>query len=609
MKNNKTDLLEFISKTGIFKTPFVQRDYEWFKEDILELLEDIFDIDLNDEVFCKHELQDMLYESQFHHELGKKGITIYILWDGLQRFVTVYLTIVVVVELLKEKGDADWEMLLNEYLINPKEEEKYFYKLQFTSEIKNPICDILNRIIYGISFDELKYKENLVFKAYSFIKQELSDKTIDELNLFYKKLHGLKVLFKEGENTDHMPTQFKLTNKRGKPISNYTYLKACLLGNKSEEDLSPQHKKCFKNMEQTLIDRTASNPHVALERFFKFYLKFKDVPKKMGRKNWVKQFEKEIKSTPDTNKLIEDIYVHFEYFNIIYNGTSTSDKLTNKIKEFRSLGTQSIDYFLFGCAKDFKLGKLGTDDFIEIIDICENYLLRMHCLNNKQSGASFINKLHNHGNPHNTIDKTDYLNSFKRILINPESRGNVKFPNNVEFRNKFISMNWNTSSLSSAFTKFVEISIQNHVADKKHQNKIQWGKTKHDKFKHSFDHIHAQNPKGKSKEMRIMELDGGLTEFEYIHDRLLNNIGNLVPTLYNSEMSNKPFSEKCSQKEGYLSDDLVVTEKLLSYDKWGKEEIIDFANWKFEIILDRFPFISVDNTLKNYKSRVMMESK
>ena len=56
MKNNKTDLLEFISKTGIFKTPFVQRDYEWFKEDILELLEDIFDIDLNDEVFFKHEL-------------------------------------------------------------------------------------------------------------------------------------------------------------------------------------------------------------------------------------------------------------------------------------------------------------------------------------------------------------------------------------------------------------------------------------------------------------------------------------------------------------------------------------------------------------------------
>ena len=49
--------------------------------------------------------------------------------------------------------------------------------------------------------------------------------------------------------------------------------------------------------------------------------------------------------------------------------------------------------------------------------------------------------------------------------------------------------------------------------------------------------------------------------------------------------------------------------KLLSYDKWGKEEIIDFANWKFKIILDRFPFISVDNTLKNYKSRVMMESK
>ena len=406
-----------------------------------------------------------------------------------------------------------------------------------------------------------------------------------------------------------MPTQFKLTNKRGKPISNYTYLKACLLGNKDEDEISPQHKKYFKNMESQLMDEESSNPHVKLERFLKFYLKFKDSPKKMGRKNWVKQFEKEIKHSSNLDELIEDMYTHFEYFDIMHNGTPSSENLTKKIKEYRLLNFQAIDYFLFGCCKDYKLGILKEDELIEIINICENYFLRMHCIGNKTNGASFINKLHNHGNPHNTIDKTDYVNSFKRILLNPDSRGNIKFPHNLEFRNKFVSMNWNTSSLSSSFPKFIEIMIQNHLADKKHQNKIQWGKTKKDKYKHSYDHIHAQNPKGKSLEKRINELNGGKTEFEYIHDKLLNNIGNLVPTLYNSEMSNKSVGEKKSQKEGYLSDDLVVTEKLLTYDHWGKEEIIDFANWKCDVILDVFPMISVDDTLQKYSTKMKMEIK
>lgn len=601
-------LLSFIAEKAIFKAPFVQREFEWFDE-VKELIEDIDDIDLTDNVFCKHELQDMLYDSKFYHNFGKKGITVILLWDGLQRFVTVYLCLVVVVELLKEKGDEDWKMLFNEFLVNPNEEEEYYYKVQFSSEIKRPICDILNRIDCSISFDENKYEDNTVFKAYNLIKSVLSKKSVDEINEFYNGLHGLNVLFKEGEPNDHMPTQFRLTNKRGKDISNYTYLKACLLGDKGEDEILPKHKKYFKNMESKLIDKTSKNPHTSLERFLKFYLKFKDAPKKMGRKNWVKQFEKEIRLSKNTDKLIEDIYVHFEYFDVIYNGDSLSDDLTTKIKEFRLLNYQAIDYFLFGCAKDYKLGKLNENDFIEIIDICENYLLRMHCTGDKKNGASFINKLHNHGNPHNTIDKTDYVNSFKRILINPDSKGNVRFPHNTDFRTKFISMNWNTSSLSSFFTKFVETCIQNFKADKKHQNKIDWGKTKKDKYKHSFDHIHAQNPTGKNKEKIIKELSGGLTEFNYIHDHLLNNIGNLVPTLYNSEMSNKPHSEKCSQKEGYRSDKLVSTEKVLSYDSWGKEEILDFANWKCNIILERFPMISVDDSLKNYKEKLMAEVK
>ena len=101
-------LLDFISEKRIYKSPFVQRDYEWPDIDILELINDIIEIDLADDTFKIHQLQDMLIEYERDYSLSDKGIIICWLWDGIQRFVTTYLILMSLIKNLKEKGDEDW---------------------------------------------------------------------------------------------------------------------------------------------------------------------------------------------------------------------------------------------------------------------------------------------------------------------------------------------------------------------------------------------------------------------------------------------------------------------------------------------------------------------
>ena len=604
MQNWNKRLLDFISEKRIYKSPFVQRDYDWDENDIIELINDIDEIDLDDPIFKTHELQDMLIEYQKDFSISNKGMTICWLWDGIQRFTTTYLILISIIKNLKDKNDDDWRTLFNQYLVNPDEHEKTYYKIVLTNPILEPIKDILKHVEYGIDYDSEKYVNNKTYRAYQIIDKELSNRSLEDLNLFYKKMNGLNVLFKEGGENDHMPTQFRLTNKRGKPISNYTNIKACLIGRRDENEIPLEIKNYFEKMEDCLTNNS-NTPHSTLEKFLKFYL---NVEKPYGinkKKNWVKSFEKitRIDKTPENlDERIRDIYSYFNCFELIYTGKCSNKELSDKIKEFRIMKYEGIDYFLFNCSIDYSKGIISSDEFIEIIDIAENYILRMHVCSRKSNGSSFLNKLHHHGKIANRIDKSDYVNSIKKILLNPDTVGNVAFPTDSQFQEHFIKFNWNTSSLTLYYVQFISTIIQNTLADKKHKHIINWNKSK--KAPYQIDHIHAKNPKNKNKEKRIAELKNGEAEYEDIKNNYMNTIGNLTPTVWNSEMSDKPTSEKFNQEHGYSNDDLEESKKLVEIyrrnDYWGINEIKEFSNWKFGVLLQQFSMIRYNPSLKEY---------
>lgn len=588
-------ILEFMNKRGIFKTPFVQRKYEW-KEEIDELIDDTNEIDFNDPVSRTHDLQEMLVEKKYNPNIGKNGMYVYIIWDGQQRFITNYLEVIAICKSLKKAKNESWKIYFEEYLINSNENEENWLKVSFSKQVNSVISKLVENVYYDKEFNANLLEKNKVYSAYQTIDEYFSSKSPEFLEDYLKKMNGLIVYFKYGEDTDNMPKQFRLSNKRGRQISEYTNLKSCLLP-KPEDELPIEHIKLFEEMEEKLELEDKAKPHTRLENFMKCYLSHKTSIDKSRR--WSKNFEKYIKrycnSDEDYNNLLEDIRHKYKLY-LFVNGIEFDDNcpisLKNSILHFNKLNTDILNKFLLECAVDYEKGFFSADDFIEIFDFCSNYMIRMYCCGSTESASTLLNRLHDKGGKYH-IDTYNYVNSIKSLVLNHENL-KVRFPSNNEFRNGFINKTW---SIATDYYKFVEISIQNHLADKKHQDIIKYGRTKQKDYCHSTDHIFAQS----FDELCISELAGGETEANKIKDSYMNNIGNLIPTLYNSEMGKLPFGKK---REWYVKDGLEATKKLLGYKKWGIDEIKSFANWKFDVILERYPMAYVDRSQKYYNAKI-----
>lgn len=601
MEEHREDILSFLTKKCIFKAPFVQRSYEWPNKRFEFLLTCINEIILNDLVYGHHDLQQILIEQNKDKSIGKNGLLVIKVWDGLQRIVSVYIILLAISLLLKEKGDDYYVDIINDYLVNPSENDEWYYKLQLSDNISKPIISLLNSCLHDIPINT-KWDNTVVLNNYRLAYKYLKDYTVEELKEFVNKTDQLSVMWKVGDETDDMNKQFRLVNSQNDGISDYHYIKSCLLDGKSDEEIPLKIKNYFKDMENLLYDESAKTKRyktIKLERFLKLVLHFHpDLKKDFRSLGWVTVFEKEIKVCEDKEKLIEDIYNYFKYYKLTIGLDSKNKKVSDKINEFKMMDCD-LEKLFFGFSMDYSNKIISEDEYVELIDCCENIILRSHCYGNKSQTKGFLNKLWNNNN-RNVIDKTDYVNSFKRILLHPKTKSQVHFINNHRFKEKFLEHKWVISGTGSGVFYFVENIIQNQKGDKKHQNILDFGKSQHGKYRHSGDHIFPQRPQKQDTD----SLKGGLTELNKINEKWLNTIGNLVPTKYNSEMKNKSFREKCTMEKGYLADDLEATKKLLSYDVevWGIDEIKDFAEWKFNIILEKFPFVSVDDSLKNYRT-------
>ena len=103
----------------------------------------------------------------------------------------------------------------------------------------------------------------------------------------------------------------------------------------------------------------------------------------------------------------------------------------------------------------------------------------------------------------------------------------------------------------------------------------------------SIEHIMPQNALA-SVEWREMLGD----DCERVYDELINTLGNLTLTAYNSELSDAPFAEKKAHlKGGFDQDYLVISKELDDLDVWNEGAICARAERlperDFEVLLSR----------------------
>jgi alkylated DNA nucleotide flippase Atl1 len=87
----------------------------------------------------------------------------------------------------------------------------------------------------------------------------------------------------------------------------------------------------------------------------------------------------------------------------------------------------------------------------------------------------------------------------------------------------------------------------------------------------SIEHILPQSL-SKSAEMEFSETVDESKDVTQVHEEVVNLIGNLTLTNYNSELSNKPFSRKRS--EWLAKTSVIENHEIAKKEEWGEKEII-----------------------------------
>lgn len=269
-------------------------------------------------------------------------------------------------------------------------------------------------------------------------------------------------------------------------------------------------------------------------------------------------------------ELLKDLQKYCGYFCRIVFKKETDKDLNKALGFLVDLEMDVVYPLLLELYSDYKDGVLSKQDFIPIIYLTESYICRRAVCGIPSNGLnkffpSFTKK----------IDKKQYLKSVEEHF--GSLTGNQKFPNNDEFKDCFITID---------FYKFKK--------NKYFFERLENFNRKERVYTHEYTTEHIM-PQKLTEELKK---DLG-QDHERIHTQYLHTIGNLTLTGYNSEYSNKSFQEK-----SFKDSPLRLNQGLRNLESFGEEEIKKRANDLADLALKIWTYPKLDaETLEKYKPK------
>ena len=206
--------------------------------------------------------------------------------------------------------------------------------------------------------------------------------------------------------------------------------------------------------------------------------------------------------------------------------------------------------FLLKVHNDYEEKIITENDLLEIIRLCISYVFRRSIYD---IPTNSLNKTF--ATLRNEIRQDDYLNSIKAFFV---LRDDYKeFPNDDKFVASFITRD--------IFNMRSRNFILSHL--EAHENK-----TTIIVENYTIEHIMPQN-KNLSAEWQTM-LGANWREIQKTY---LHTIGNLTLTLYNSEMSDRPFMTKMDMESGFKESALRLNAYVVKQTEWNERTIKERA--------------------------------
>ncbi|MBC7525638.1 MAG: DUF262 domain-containing protein [Flavobacterium sp.] len=587
MKTENHSIHDVLAKnaTSFFIPPF-QRAYAWGKPEIERYFSDVTRI-INSEVdSTQHEKLEHFFGTLVIKEeksgFAHKSVVV----DGQQRLTSTLIFLIALRDL--ENDVENKNRITRNYLTN--DDSTFQDKIKLKQVTKDWQA-------YRALVLEEEVKPGIIKNAYQlFLKLIIDKKALNasiELKHYILAIQKMNVAiiflderpFK-GEDPQII---FETLNSLGKPLTLSDLVRNYVLLNLNSIKQSDIYEKIWHpKIETVLIDKTSE--------FFRDYLQFKTESSiKVVSDNNTKEVYQLFKEFVETTfgERIDFINDITEYV-IIYKWIII-DKITDVISEnfknnaelkellrniFHDIKAEAFKPFVLGLLKyhqdKSKTTKLTDEVLINVLKIIRTYLIRKRILGLTQGENKNIVLLCNR-----IEDLAAENTTMVELLSNMFFR--MRFPNDGEMKDKLSTLNFYEGL--KKYSKFI------------------LGKIEENNTKVAVD---FRNPKITIEHIMPQKLDETWKSelgksFDNVHKTFIHNIGNLILTEFNSEIGNKPFTEKKSKlKTSNLNYRLAVIDKNI----WNQTSIMSHQSKMIEWFLETFPLPETYKTKSNWNTKV-----
>lgn len=547
MKASQTNFQPIIEGVKQYVVPLFQRPYTWKQPHWETLWNDLME----------------LYETEQprSHFIGSivtmptisvpEGVTKYLLIDGQQRLTTIFLLLTLLRDKAKETQDNDLaEEIHQTFIVNPFKKELDYYKLQPTQTDRH----VFREIIQG---KQPISNGNQIHQAYEYFEKKLRRNSVD-IRTFTKIITGsLSVVSIVLETDDNPYLVFESLNAKGQQLTQADLIRNYFLMRIHVDTQEEMYAEHWNPMQRDLGED--------LTEFIRHYL-MKDGGE-FVKTNDIYFVVKERLAKLDIIGYLKNLSrFAAHYHKLLSPEHEIHQGIQRMLTRLNRIEATTAYPFLLNCYDDYVEANISAEDFIAILQVVENFMIRRFVCN---VPTNQLNKIFP---PLYTQAKTTtgtFLEAIKTILQTKQ------YPKDAEFMKNLQESKLYGAGNRAIRTKLILETLEESFG---HKEQVAFGNL-------SIEHVMPQTLTD-AWQQHLGE------DWEMTHELYVHTLGNLTLTAYNSELSNDDFQ----QKRLYLiKSHLELNQYFQTVSSWRKEDIEKRSSELAEMILVLWPYFGDRN--------------
>lgn len=526
MKASETKLQPVIEGTKQYVVPLFQRTYTWDIKEWDTLWSDILEISA-DEDGRSHFIGSMV---TMPTQSVPEGVSKFLLIDGQQRLTTLYILLAVLRDKARNLSGTLASEIEEVLLTNRFKTGSDTYKLLPTQGDREAFISIIG--------GGLQHTDGQITKAYKYFDRKLRSNELPSLEIIKKAIVERLALVSIVLDRDDNPYLiFESLTAKGRPLSQADLIRNYFFMRIHVGEQESLYHAYWKPMQDDL------GPD--LTEYIRHFL--------MKDGSMVKQGDVyfALKDRVDQKKTQQEVVQYLQslvqfsgyYARILRPDEDPNSKIRQRMHRLNRIEVTTAYLFLLNLYHDRAIGRIEDDEVAEILDLIENFLIRRFVC----------------GVPTNQLNKI-FPSMYPQASHNPSLVDGVKeflrtknYPRDNEFHSRLVSSKLYGQGDRVAKTKII---LERLEASFEHREPVPFDQL-------TVEHVMPQTLTDWWKEHLG-------DNWEITYETLLDSLGNLTLTGYNSPLSN----ENIEHKRNILSQShLDLNKYFANITRWDETAI------------------------------------